>query len=70
MNTWDRFDICEAWYVYAMLWHGGQGSALYAVFGQLSRMCFRIAPSIGGPENLSENGRAIYNDLVNAKARQ
>lgn len=65
MPYFDRFDICEAWYCYAAHYHAGQWSPEYAIFGRLLDMGFRPLPSLGGtPENLTENGRAIYDRLV------
>ena len=60
----DRFDICEAHYVFAMLWHGGMGSKLYSKFAQFERIQFRPSPSLSDPENLTENGREIYEQLL------
>ena len=60
----DRFDICEAYYVFAMLWHGGQFSKEYEIFGRLERMKFRPPPMLSGPEDLGENAREIYDRLV------
>jgi len=59
----DRFDICEAYYLYFCDYHGGQGSREYA---RLSRMThyFKPRPSLSQPEDLSENGREIYYQLV------
>ena len=62
--SFDRFDICEAHYVFAMLWHGGMGSSLYAKFAQFERIQFRPSPSLSGPENLTENGLEIYQQLL------
>ncbi len=62
--TWDRFDICEAFYTYAMLHHPGQFSDEYRIFGRLHAMNFKPAPSLSGPEQLSTNGRTIYYGLV------
>mgnify|MGYP004024663463 CR=1 FL=1 len=62
----DRFDICEAHYVLAMLWHGGMDSSLYAKLSQLERIKFRPSPMLSGPEDLTENGREIYKNLVEA----
>ena len=60
----DRFDICEAHYVFAMLWHGGMGSKLYSKFAQFERIRFSPSPLLCGPEDLTENARDIYNQLV------
>jgi hypothetical protein len=55
---WDRFDICEAWYLALAHCHGGQASREY------SRLCklmtyFRPSPFLS-VNSLSENGREIY----------
>jgi len=60
----DRFDICEAYYVYAMLWHKGQWSKEYEIFGRLDRIGFKPSLMLSGPENLTENGYEIYSRLV------
>jgi hypothetical protein len=60
---WDRFDICEAYYCFAMNYHNGQWSDEYKIFGRLDRMGFKISP-LRTAENLSENGREIYENLV------
>ena len=60
----DRFDICEAHYLLAMLWHGGMGSKLYGKFSQLERIKFRPSPCLSGPQDLTENGREIYEQLL------
>lgn len=60
----DRFDICEAHFVFAMLWHEGQGSATYGKFAQLERMRFRPSPSLSEPKDLGDNAREIYRQLV------
>ena len=61
---WDRFDICEAYYAFATDYHGGQFSPEYAIFGRLQRMGYR--PGFGGVtyDALTENGKAIYDNLV------
>jgi len=60
----DRFDICAAYYVFAMLYHGGQWSKEYEIFGRLDRIGFKPSPLLSGPEDLSENGQDIYYQLV------
>lgn len=60
----DRFDICEAYYLYAMLYHGGQWSKEYAIFGRLHNMGITPRPGLRDEDDLSENGRAIFNRLV------
>ena len=50
----DRFDICEAHFLFACLFHGGQGCSVYSKLGQLERMQFRCAPGIQEPKDLGE----------------
>ena len=65
MNRYfNRFDICEAWWHFANLYHGGGGTPEYAIFGRLSRLRFRLSPCHTGPESLEANGREIFDALV------
>jgi len=64
----DRFDICEAHYLFASEWHQGQWSPEYAIFGRLHRMRFRPSPLLS-KDTLSENGRRILAKLIR-KARK
>jgi hypothetical protein len=66
---YSRIDICEAWYLYASLYHGGQGSKLYEVFGRLDRLDFRPAPGLS-EDSLEENSREIFDSLVSRKVYQ
>ncbi len=66
-TEWNRFDICEAWSLFASDWHEGQGSATYATFGRLDRMRFRPSPMLS-TRSLSPNGRLILAGLIR-KAR-
>jgi hypothetical protein len=69
MSELSRFEICEAWYVYASLYHRGQGSRLYKVFGQLNRMGFK--PAYGfSPSSLPPSVQEYYETLVERKVRQ
>ena len=61
--TWDRFDICEAYWCFAADWHGGQWSPEYLIFGRLDRMKFR-PPMDLSYDSLTENSKEIYNNLV------
>ena len=63
----DRFDICEAYYLYADLYHGGGGSKEYALHSVFSRLHFRPRPSLAGPNDLEENGRMIFDALVSGE---
>ena len=62
--TWDRFDICSAWFVYAMLWHRGQWSPEYEIFGRLNRMKYKSSPLYRNEHDLTDNAKLIYEQLV------
>ncbi len=69
-TEWNRFDICEAWYLFASEWHEGQDSDTYAIFGRLERMRFRPSPMLS-TGSLSPNGRLILATLIRtARASQ
>lgn len=72
MPHFDRFDICVAWWLYAMHYHEGQDSKLYRVFGRLERIGFRTLAKTEDIARLPEyeNVRAIYNSLVERKVYQ
>lgn len=62
---WDRFDICMAYWTFACLFHEGQGSDTYAIFGRLERIRFRPSPLASGlPRDLNPNAKVIYQQLV------
>ena len=54
----DRFDICEAYYLALSHCHGGQWSREYARLCGMSRF-FKPAPLLS-VESLNDNARAIY----------
>lgn len=60
----DRFDICEAYYAFATLYHSGMHSKEYAIFGRLERIKFKPGLNADNPETLNENARAIFDALV------
>lgn len=66
MAYFNRFDICEAWWVYANSHHGGQGSKEYRILGVLQSIGF--SPGMGvqnrGYSELQENAQAIYRKLA------
>lgn len=62
----DRFDICEAWYLYASRYHEGQWSKLYSVLSRLIHMKF-TPPMDLNYHSLTDNGKAIYRKLVKTK---
>ena len=66
MAHFDRFDICEAHYMFAMNWHDGQFGKLYRKFGQLERMQFKMRPlRTSNPlRELEVNAQEIYYHLV------
>ena len=58
----DRFDICEAYFLYFTEAHEGQTSDKYA---RLSHMLSYFNPSpVLKYETLTENGQAIYDNLT------
>ena len=64
----DRFDICEAHYLFLSAYHGGQDCPMYA---RLSRLLTWFSPRDGpyGTADLSDNGQEIYNRLAGLEAR-
>jgi len=72
MPQWNRFDICEAWYVFAVEWHGGQWSPEYAIFGRLNRMNFTPGAHIreGNKRGMTENARDILAGLIRKMRRR
>ena len=60
---WNRFDICEAYYIYLSENHGGQGSEMYA---RLSRLLKYFGPRHTlRRDTLTENARLILENLEN-----
>jgi hypothetical protein len=55
----DRFDICEAYYLFLSEWHTGQDSWEYA---RLSRLLTWFTPRHGLRDfyDLTDNGQEIY----------
>lgn len=62
--TWDRFDICAAWYVFCVEWHSGQNSFLYKKLSQLSRMKFKPGLGLQYGQLENENQQEIYDALT------
>ena len=58
----DRWDICEAYYCYAVEYMNGQNSAEMRMLSKLHGMGYK--PSTTGYHRLSSNGRDIYDSLV------
>ena len=61
---YDSHDICAAHWLFACLYHDGQGSRTYAKFSQLENLRFRPAPSWSEPRDLEQNAREIFRQLV------
>jgi hypothetical protein len=65
---WNRFDIVEAHYAFAVDYHEGQRSALYARQCRISQY-FTPGATWQGYDSLSENGREIYEQLATEQDR-
>jgi hypothetical protein len=68
MYQFDRFAICEAYYMFATTHHEGQWSPTYRIFGRLDAIGFRPRPSLNGPDDLEDDSREIYDNLVGGVA--
>lgn len=67
--NWDRFDICEAYWMYYCHYHAsGMTPRCVAkdrnISVQLHNMQFRPRPLLNDEFDLTENGRAIYEALI------
>lgn len=62
---WNRFDICEAWYLALSHCHSGQWSDSYARLCYLTRSGFFKPSPMLSVDSLSENGREIYEKACN-----
>lgn len=58
----NRFDICEAWYLYLCFTYEGQWSKKYQRLSKLTGY-FKPSPFLSVDE-LTENGREIFNQLM------
>ncbi len=67
MVYFDRYDICEAYYLFARLYHSG-GDTTDRIFHRLNRMHFKPGLSLCQHDYpalaLTENGTEIYTILV------
>ena len=68
----DRFDICEAWYLYASHYHGGQWSKLYSILSYRLPIVLGFKPGaqLDGYMGLTDNGKEIYDNLVSRQLYQ
>jgi hypothetical protein len=69
----DRFDICEAYYLFAVYYHLGQWSKEYEIFGRLQKIGFN-KPYLNDLKTeykrLSENGKMIFKGLIEAQKKR
>jgi hypothetical protein len=61
--NWDRFDICEAYYCFAVDWHEGQTDPIYQIASRLYRIGFKARPNLSF-ETLTPNAMVIYEKLI------
>ena len=62
MGYFDRFDVVEAHYAFCSDWHSGQFSDLYQRLCRIQRY-FKPGLLWRGYQSLSDNGKAIYDQL-------
>jgi hypothetical protein len=61
----DSWDICDAYYMYAVLYHEGQGSWAYKIFARLDGIGYTPGRGPGSLAlNMSPNAKAILKALV------
>ncbi len=58
----EKFDYFEALYAFASDYHSGQNSPGYRILSRVSRF-FKPSPMFKGYDSLTEEGKAIYDDL-------
>ena len=66
MITFDRFDICEAYWCYAVDYNDPRDDYVNSIWYRLDRMEFNPAPTLCTC-TLEENGKEIYDNLVRRK---
>lgn len=59
-----RMDVCDAYYVFSVLFHTGQGSYLYGVLSRLQRMGYRPGLSAEHCRLTSEGARIVFRALA------
>ena len=60
---WNRNDICEAWLVYGMRGGGWTKVSMYALT-RLGGMRFKESATLSSAEDLTANGRMIFDGIV------
>jgi len=65
----NRYAIFDAYYMFASLYHGGQGSKEYAYFGRLDKLGYKagLGASSQNPDRLDESAREVFDRLVEQK---
>lgn len=63
MCGFDRFAICDAYYVFAVLYHEGQFSKTYQIFGRLHHIGYSPGLSVQNCKLETEESRAVYREL-------
>jgi hypothetical protein len=64
----NRFDICEAWYLALSECHEGMGSERYARLSAMDRY-FTPSPTLT-VDSLSDNGKVIYDTAIESMSVQ
>lgn len=64
MLYFDRFDICEAYNLFSILWGGDRQNYANRIGVRLHAIGFRAPPDAEYERGLSENGKLIYGKLV------
>ena len=59
----DRFDICEAYFMYALLW-GDLDINGKSIGSRLNKIKFKARPSLRRASDLEDNALEIFNKLV------
>lgn len=63
MPYFDRFDVVEAHFLFYRNYHRGQNSKEYLRLSRIKRY-FRPSPLLLLVKDLTNNGKAIYSDLI------
>lgn len=69
MHYWNRFDICAAYYLFLSQYHEDQWSEKYR---RLSRLLtyYKPSPLLRDEDDLEDNAKAIYDNLVAQETTQ
>lgn len=63
MLYFDRFDICDAYYLFASDWHSGMSSPEYRIFTRLHKLGYKPGANLS-LNTSNENVKSIYGGLV------